>query len=142
MALISNIFGTFFAQVIENTHNLNMNMKKLFLIALMSVPMLAQTQRLDRTTESLMTTPTITFQQQQYNLGNATAPATTISVTADEKEFNKDWKEYLKTSLMIEGKKNSGYMSATNVVIPQWSSDTMSFHYKTEKDSLQNRKGR
>lgn len=109
-------------------------MKKLFLIAIMSVSVSMNAQRLDKTTESLMTTPNVVFQQQQYNLGNATAPATTLSITGDEKEFNKDWKAYLKSTLAIEGKKNGAYTSATNVVIPQWSSDTMSFHYKTEKD--------
>lgn len=109
-------------------------MKKLFLMAIVSVPVWINAQRLDKTTETLMTTPTISFHQQQYNLGNSTAPATTISIAGDEKEFNKDWKTYLKSTFAIEGKKNGGYTSATNVLIPQWSTDTLSFHYKTEKD--------
>ncbi len=109
-------------------------MKKLFLIATLVIPMLVAAQRLDKTTESLMTTPVVTFQQQQYNLGSATTSATTLSITGDEKEFAKDWKEFLKSNLAMEGKKNGAFVTATNVTVPQWSAEPLSFHYKTEKD--------
>ncbi len=84
--------------------------------------------------ENLLSTPSINYQEQQYVLNNATANSTTIVIHATEKEYTKDLKDYLKTNLNLEGKKNSGYTSVIKAIIPQWSNDSLSFHYKTEKD--------
>lgn len=110
-------------------------MKKFFiLVAAVATAHTLSAQKLDKNAENLMTTPAITYQQQQYVIGNETAAATTVVINAPQKEYNKDLNNYLKTILNLEGKKNSGYTSALNVVVSQWSVDPLSFHYKTEKD--------
>lgn len=109
-------------------------MKKLFLIAVCLIPASLFAQRLNKRTESLMTAPTLTYEQHQYTIGTSTAIAMTVKVNADLDEYTKDFKDYLKTNIAIEGKKNSGFISTQKMVIPQWSTDSMTFHYKTERD--------
>jgi hypothetical protein len=109
-------------------------MKKLALIAALAVSTIMSAQRVDKNSERLLETPTITYQQNKYMLNNVSKDATTVTVIADEKEFSKDFKEFLKSTLAIEGKKNGAFTTATNVTVPQWSSEPLTFHYRTEKD--------
>jgi len=109
-------------------------MKNLLLIAALCIPTLLSAQRLDKQTERLMTSPSLTYEQHQYNIGTATANATTVKINADTDEYTKDWKNYLESNFTIEGKKNNGFLSTQRMVIPQWSTDSMTFHYKTERD--------
>lgn len=109
-------------------------MKKLLLILSFTLPVFLLAQRLDKQTESLMTAPSLAFEQHQYNIGTASVNAMTVKVNASTDEYTKDWKEYLKSNLAIEGKKNSGFLSSQRILIPQWSTDSMTVHYKTERD--------
>lgn len=109
-------------------------MKQILVLAVCFMPFLVGAQKLDKKAEELMTTPAISFQEQQYNLGQTTATAITVHVTGTDKEYSKSWKEFLKTSFAIEGKKNSGFLSAQGISVSQWSTSPLNFHYKIEKD--------
>lgn len=88
----------------------------------------------DKYAMALMNTPFIAFEAQTVTFRDAPQPAIVILVTADEDAYSKDLKNWLKTRYKIEAKKNSGYNSAVNVIVSEWTPDSINVHYKTDKD--------
>jgi hypothetical protein len=88
----------------------------------------------DHVTRALMNTPFIAFEEVPLSFRDKTAPATGILITSDQDSYAKEWKNWLKTKYGLECKKVSGFYSSPQVLISEWSSDSLFLHYKIDKD--------
>ncbi|MFN0031095.1 MAG: hypothetical protein ACKVOR_02940 [Flavobacteriales bacterium] len=93
------------------------------------------TAQADKFAQQLVTTPSIAFETQQITFSEATRPALTYLVHADDDDLLKDWKKFIETKYMIEGKRLAGWNACKAVRIADWSTDTLSIYFKTEKDA-------
>ena len=108
-------------------------MKATFTVLLISLALHGVSQP-DKYATALMTTPVIAIDQHQVSFKDGTQPALTAFIAAQESEYEKNFKSWLKSNYMIEAKKASGFYSAYGVVIGAWSPDTMNLHFKTDRD--------
>jgi uncharacterized coiled-coil DUF342 family protein len=91
--------------------------------------------QVDKYGEALMSTPAVVYETQQVTYNGQSRPALTYGVVSSPDDYYKDWKKFFDTRYLIEGKKSSGFTSYTNVLIAEWSADTITVHFKTDKDA-------
>lgn len=109
-------------------------MKKLSLTAVLVSIQLFIFAQPDKYAVALMNAPYIAFEEKQISFQDKSQPAISIIVMADDSDYGKDFKNWMKSSLMVEGKKNSGFYSVLGTVIPAWSADSINYHYKITSD--------
>lgn len=109
-------------------------MKLLFATTIASLLSLFAVAQPDKHAKALMNTPFIATEEVQVGFQNKTANALSIVVMADEGDYAKHVKNWLKNTYAIEGKKSSGFYSTVPMLVNAWSPDSMMVHYKTEKD--------
>ncbi len=88
----------------------------------------------DRYATALMNIPFIVFEEQQINFRETVHPSIGILVTADMKDYSKDWKNWLKAQIGQDSRSTSGYYSAMNVIMSSVSPDSINIHYGLSKD--------
>jgi hypothetical protein len=113
------------------SNNMKMRLLSLFLLVFISFGLFAQP---DKYAEALMSTPTIAFTESQISFKEATRNAQSVKVVAEEGDYEKDLKNWLKTKMVVEIKKVSGFNSMLGCVMPAWSLDSLNFYFKTDKD--------
>ncbi|MFM9984921.1 MAG: hypothetical protein ACKVOK_06775, partial [Flavobacteriales bacterium] len=91
--------------------------------------------QVDKYGEALMNTPSVVYETQQVTYNGQSRPALTYGVISSSEDYFKDWKKFFDTRFMIEGKKSSGFTTYSNVLIGEWSADTITVHFKTDKDA-------
>ena len=88
----------------------------------------------DKYALALMNTPFIVFEEIPVTFREKTANSISILVTADQDSYSKDWKSWLKSRYMLEGKKDMGFYSCSETLIGEWSPDSLKVHFKIDKD--------
>lgn len=109
-------------------------MKTLPLFVLLMVLSIAGLTQNDKITEALFKTPNIVVEQGTTQHGDGVRTSQSALIFAEENEFSKAWKKYIKTNYGIEGKRDNGFYGAQQVVSTPLSPDTISFFYKIEKE--------
>lgn len=109
-------------------------MKKLSITLLAIIAGVAMLAQPDKYALSLMNAPFIAFEEKQISFQDKSQPALSILISADEDVYAKDFRNWMKGTMMTEAKKNSGFYSILGSVIPTWSADSMNYHFKVTAD--------
>lgn len=88
----------------------------------------------DKITEALFKTPNIVIEQGTVQHMDGVRTSQSALIFAEENDFAKSWKKFIKNNYSLEGKREDGFYTSSNIISEKISADTISFFYKIEKD--------
>jgi hypothetical protein len=109
-------------------------MKKLYFILFIILCQFSILGQPDKYATALMNAPYIAFEEKQISFQDKSQPSLSILITSDEDVYSKEFRNWMKGTMMAEGKKNSGFYSVIGGVIPVWSTDSINYHFKITPD--------
>ncbi len=109
-------------------------MKSYLLLLFFTLSQIVGFSQPDKYAKALMNAPYISFEERTISFKDGVQPALVSLVMAQESDYLKDFKNWLKSKYAIEGKKNSSHYSAIGILVNEWSADTLNFHYFTDKE--------